>query len=74
MKLKDLPMIYNLDKMRLWDGNKLIAEIYVGSHAPTFYLQEDERTKNLLNRKIAEMSIVVEGCLGLMATLEIYLK
>ena len=74
MKLKDLPMIYNLDKMRLWDGNKLIAEIFVGSHAPTFYLQEDERTKNLLTNKIAEMSIVCEGCLGLEVVLEIYLK
>lgn len=74
MKLKDLPMIYNLDKMRLWDGNNLIAEFYVGAHAPTFYLQEDERTKNLLNRKIAEMSILCEGCLGLEVALEIYLK
>ena len=74
MKLKDLPMIYNLDKMRLWDGNNLIAEIYVGAHAPTFYFQEDERTKHLLNRKIAEMSIVCEGCLGLEVALEIYLK
>lgn len=74
MKLKDLPMIYNLDKIRLWDSNKLIAEINVGSHAPTFYLQEDERTKNLLTRKIEEMAIVCEGCLGLVVALEIYLK
>lgn len=71
MKLKDLPMIYNLDKMRLWDGNKLIAEIYVGVHAPTFYLQEDERTKNLLTRKIDAMAILHEDCFGV---LEIYLK
>lgn len=71
MKLKDLPMIYNLDKMRLWDGNKLIAEIYVGAHAPTFYLQEDERTKNLLTRKIDAMAILHEDCFGV---LEIYLK
>ena len=71
MKLKDLPMIYNLVKMRLWDGNKLIAEIFVGAYAPIFYFQEDERTKNLLNRKIDEMSIVYEeGYFGL----EIYLK
>lgn len=74
MKLKDLPMIYNLDEMRLWDGNNLIAEIYVGSHAPTFYLQEDERTKNLLNRKIAEMSITYEYHPELLVILEIFLK
>lgn len=71
MKLKDLPMIYNLDKMRLWDGNKLIAEIYVGSHAPTFYLQEDERTRHLLNRKIDAMAVLCKDYLGV---LEIYLK
>jgi hypothetical protein len=74
MKLKDLPMIYNLDKMRIWDGNKLLAELNVGSHAPTFYLQEDERTRDLLIRKIDEMSIVCEGVLGLVVVLEIYLK
>ena len=74
MKLKDLPMIYNLDKIRVWNGNRKIAELYTGSHSPVWYLKEDERTKDLLNHKIDEMAVVCEGCLGLLVVLEIYLK
>ena len=74
MKLKDLPMIYNLDKIRVWNGNRNIAELYTGNHSPVWYLKEDARTKDLLNHKIDEMAIVCEGCLGLIVVLEIYLK
>ena len=74
MKLKSLPMIYNVDKLRIYDKNRLVAEIYTGAHSLVWYLQEDERTKNLLFRTVDEMTIVCEGCLGLLVVLEIFLK
>ena len=74
MKLKNLPMIYNVDKLRIYHKNRMVAEIYAGSHSLVWYLQEDERTKNLLTRTVDEMTIVCEGALGLMVVLEIFLK
>lgn len=73
-KLSQLPHIYNIDKLRIWADNKLVAEMYVGSHHLVWYLAHDERTKDLLERKIDEMTIALEGCLGTVVTLEIFLK
>ena len=73
-KLNQLPHIYNIDKLRIYDVNKFIAEINVGGHHLLWYLENDERTKGLLERKIDEMTIACEGCLGTTIILEIFLK
>ena len=73
-KLNQLPHIYNIDKIRIWADNKLFAEMNVGAHHLVWYLENDERTKGLLERKIEEMTIALEGCLGTVVVLEIFLK
>ena len=73
-KLNQLPNIYNIDRLRVYKDNLFIAEIDVGAHHLLWYLQNDERTKPLLNEKINEMSVSIEGCLCEIATLEIFLK
>ena len=73
-KLNQVPLIYNLDKVRVYKGNALVAEFWVGQYSPQWYFENDERTKPLLEDYIEAMSIVTEGCLSTINTLEIYLK
>ena len=73
-KLNQLPHIYNIDKVRIWADNKFFAEINVGAHHFVWYFENDERTKGLLERKIEEMTIALEGCLGTVVVLEIFVK
>ena len=73
-KLNQVPLIYNLDKVRLYKDYLLIAEFWVGQYSPQWYFENDERTKPLLENYIEAMSICIEGCLSDIAVLEIYLK
>ena len=73
-KLNQIPLIYNLDKIRLYKGNTFVAEFWVGQYSPQWYFENDERTKPLLENYIEAMSICIEGCLSDVAVLEIYLK
>ena len=73
-KLNQVPLIYNLDKIRVYKGNAPVAEFWVGQYSPQWYFENDERTKSLLENYINEMSICIEGCLSEITVLEIYLK
>lgn len=73
-KLNQLPHIYNIDKMRIYDTCGLAAEINVGGHHLLWYLENDIRAYLLLERTIDEMTICLEGCLGTVVVLEIFLK
>lgn len=74
MRFNQLPMIYNVDKIRLYRNNRLIAEKWVGGHSILWYFQEDEYTKMYLTYLIDNMSIVIEGALSEIIVLEIILK
>ena len=73
-KLNQLPHIYNIDKLRVYDKCGLAAEINVGGHHLLWYLENDIRARLLLERTIDEMTISLEGCLSEIVVLEIYLK
>ena len=74
MKLKDIPMIYNLDKIKLYHKNHFIAEMWVGHHSPQFYFNENVLFRDYLQFPIDSFSVSVEGCLSEVIVLEIYLK
>ena len=73
-KLNQVPLIYNIDKIRVYKGNALVAELWIGQHSSQWYFENDERTKPLLENYINEMSICIEGCLSEIVVLEIFLK
>ena len=73
-KLNQLPHIYNVDKLRVYDLCGLVAEINIGTHHLLWYLENDIRARLLLERTINEMSVCIEGCLSEIVVLEIYLK
>ena len=73
-KLNQVPFIYNLDKIRLYKDNRLVAEFWIGQYSPQWYFENDERIKPLLENYIEELSILIEGGLSEITVLEIFLK
>ena len=71
IKLKDLPIIYNVDKLRLYKDNRLIGETWVGSSLRMYI---EEKFPHCLDYVIDNMSFCVDGYLCPVQILEIYFK
>ena len=71
IKLRDLPPIYNVDKVRLYKDNHLIGETWVGSSL-RMYLEE--RFPHCLDEVVDSMGICTEGVVYAHQVLEIYFK
>lgn len=71
LQVKDIPQIYNLDKVRIYKDNALVGECWIGSSLQ-MYLQE--KFPDHLAEVVNELSICVEGCLSDVVVLEIYVK
>ena len=71
LQVKDIPQIYNLDKVRIYKGNAFVGESWVGSSLQ-MYLQE--KFPDHLGDIINELSICVEGCLSDVIVLEIFVE
>lgn len=74
MTLAQLPLIYNLDKFRIYDNFLLKAEQWLGAQSIDWYVKECDNLKEYANRKIDSMEISVEGCLSDVIVLEIFFK
>lgn len=72
MTIKQLPMIYNVDKIRVYVKNGLVAELWVGQMGISWYYENDDRLKPFLDRKVEELSISIDGCLSETVVLEIF--
>lgn len=74
MTLAQLPLIYNVDKIRIYANHLLKAEQWLGAQSIGWYAKECEQIKEFANRKIEDMAISVEGCLSEVIVLEIFFK
>ena len=71
MKIRELPTIYNVDKVRLYQGNRIIGETWVGS---TVMLYIEEKFPTYLDSVIDYLEMCIEGCISEVLVLEIYIK
>lgn len=74
MYLGSIPHIYNIDKIKVYYHNKMIAEVWVGQHPLEWYIKEHEVLKECVDNEIEEMSVVIEGCISEVIALEIFIK
>lgn len=75
MLIKQLPMIYNLDQVRIYKNKGgLLADFGIGQQDITWYLKNNENYAPLLDAKIHDMAIQIEGCLSETIVLEIVIK
>lgn len=74
MKVKELPLIYNVDKVRAYKDNKKIAEFKVERGWHLTIQIERNLPRGGGDYRITSMSVVVEGVLAEVVVLELYLN
>lgn len=73
MKVKELPLMYNIDKVRAYKDSKKIADFNVESGWHLTIQIEKHLPKDGSEYKIASMGILVEGKLADITVLELHL-
>lgn len=80
MTIKELPLIYNVDKVAVYNKKGLVSSFWRNSKIGLAEQVEHNRTqltdsaRNAINEKIESMGICVSGISENVVTLEIYLK
>lgn len=75
MTIKQLPMIYNLDEVRIYkDHGGLLATINIGQQHLDWYLKNNETYCYLREAKIKDMAVQIKDCLSETVVLEIVIK
>ena len=80
MTIKDLPLIYNLDKVAVYNKHGLVSSFWrdrkfsLAEQVERYRTQLSDEARDVLNRKIESMGICVSSISEDVVTLEIYLK
>jgi hypothetical protein len=74
MKIKQLPKIVGIDKVRIYSGNEVQCEQWIGGASIGWYFEEVETLKPFADEVIDELEVCIEGCLSEVLVCEIFLK
>ena len=74
MIVKNIPSIIGVDKVRVYQGNKLCAEQWIGGAGLLWYFEEVEALKPFAEQMIDRLEMCIEGCLSDVLVCEIFLK
>ena len=80
MTIQDLPLIYNLDKVAVYNKHGLVSSFWrdrkfsLAEQVVHYRTQLSNEAREVLDRKIESLSICVSGAMANVVTLEIYLK
>ena len=74
MKIKNLPKIINVDIIRVYRNNELIAEQWIGGCSLLWYFQEVPQLKAFLECEVEELDFRITGCCDNCITCEITLQ
>lgn len=74
MVIKNIPNITGIDRIRIYRGNKICAEQWIGGARLSWYFEEVETLKPFAECEIDYLEMCIEGCLDEVLVCEIYLK
>ena len=74
MTVKNLPNIVGIDKVRVYQGNVLLVEQWIGGARLSWYFEEVEILKQFAEQMVDYLEICIEGCLSEVLVCEIFLK
>ena len=74
MTVKSIPKIIGIDKVKIYQDNKLCVEQWVGGAGLSWYFEEVETLKPFAEQIVDCMEMCIEGCLSEVLVCEIYLK
>ena len=74
MKIKDLPKICGTEKLRIYQGNTVVADTWINGASIASFIEENLVLKQYANREVDYIEICTDGCLSETLVMEIYLK
>ena len=80
MTIKELPLIYNVDKIEVYNKKGLVSSFWrdsklgLAEQVERYRTQLSDSARNAINEKIESMGICVSGISENVVTLEIFLK
>ena len=74
MKINQIPNIVGIDKIRIYNQNKVLVEQWVGGARLSWYFEEVEQLKQFIKCEVDYLEMCIEGCLSEVLVCEIYLK
>ena len=74
MTIMEMPKICGAEQVRLYDGNKIVAETWINGASVASFVEENLVLKQYANREIDYIEICMEGCLSEILVMEIFLK
>jgi hypothetical protein len=74
MTIMEMPRICGTEKLRLYEGNKVVAETWINGASVASFVEENLVLKQYANREIDYIEICIEGCLSEFLVMEIFLK
>lgn len=74
MTIMEMPRICGTEKLRLYDGNKVVAETWVNGASVASFIEKNLVLKQYINKEIDYIEICIEGYLSEVLVMEIFLK
>ena len=80
MTIKELPLIYNVDKVAVYNKRGFVSSFWrdskcgLAEQVERYRIQLSDSARNAINEKIESMGVCVSGISENVITLEIYLK
>ena len=74
MTIMEMPRICGADKLRLYDGNWIVAEIWINGASVAPFVEENFILKQYANREIDYIEMCIEGYSSETLLMEIFLK
>ena len=74
MTVKNLPNIIGIDKVRVYQDNRVLAEQWIGGARLSWYFEEVENLRPFAEQMVDYLEMCIEGCLSEVLVCEIYLK
>ena len=74
MTVKNLPHIVGIEKVRVYQDNRVRAEQWIGGARLSWYFEEVETLKPFAEQKVDYLEMCIEGCLSEVLVCEIFLK
>ena len=74
MTIMEMPRICGAEKLRLYDGNGIVAEIWINGASVTSFVEENLILKQYANREIDYIEMCIEGYSSETLLMEIFLK
>ena len=74
MTIKNLPNIIGIDKVRIYQDNKVLAEQWIGGARLSWYFEEVETLRPFAEQMVDYLEMCIEGCFSEVLVCEIWLK